>query len=465
MRHSMSAAPPDVRRSTLPAGLPQTASLPRQVALLAVWPFLEQLLMFLVGFVDTALAGRLSVDATSAVGVAAYVLWLMGMLNGALGVGASALLGRAVGAGRWRRGRQVLGQALLLSIAWGVCIGVLFLVGAPAIASFSGLEGDAHRLCVEYLRILALVAPFSAVLSTASACLRASGNTRAPFLVMVLVNGVNIAATITFVAAAAPIGGRGVQGIALGTSLAWICGCTVILLSLRNVGSPLRLLGKFLSPRRDVLARIFRIAGPNLLENFGHWSGNFIVIALIGRLPDTAAIAAHTVAVRIEAISYLPGLAMGVAASTLCAQYLGAGQPEMARRAVRWCWAFGVMIMTVMGALFVAIPEIFVRITTDQPRLLESAPMLLFITGFIQAPFASYLVLSQALRGAGDTRWPMFLTYFSTYCVRVPLAYVIGLKLGYGIAGVWVALSSELTVRGILFMLRFQFGKWERIRV
>ena len=80
-------------------------------------------------------------------------------------------------------------------------------------------------------------------------------------------------------------------------------------------------------------------------------------------------------------------------------------------------------------------------------------------------PFASYLVLSQALRGAGDPRWPMFLTYFSTYCVRVPLAYVIGLKLGYGIAGVWIALSTELTVRGILFMLRFQFGNWERTRV
>jgi Na+-driven multidrug efflux pump len=239
----------------------------------------------------------------------------------------------------------------------------------------------------------------------------------------------------------------------------------VILLLLRTKGSPLQLLAKFLPPRGVVLTRILHVAGPNVLENIGHWSGNFIVIALIGRLPDTAAIAAHTVAVRIEAISYLPGLAMGVAAATLCSQYLGAGQPDMARRAIRWCWFFGVIIMTVMGALFVAIPDAFVRITTNQPRLLESAPMLLFITGFIQAPFASYLVLSQALRGAGDTRWPMLLTYFSTYCIRVPLVYVIGLKLGYGIAGVWIALSTELTVRGILFMLRFQFGKWEKTRV
>lgn len=461
----MSAAPPtDVRRS-VPAGLPQTASLPRQVALLAVWPFLEQLLMFLVGFVDTALAGRLSVEATSAVGVAAYVLWLMGLLNGALGVGAGALLGRAVGAGRWRRARQILGQALLLSLLWGTLIGVLFLIGAPAIAAFSGLQGEAESLCVAYLRILALVAPFSAILSTASACLRASGNTRAPFLVMVLVNGVNIAATVTLVAAAPPLGGRGVQGIALGTALAWLTGCVVILLLMRMNGSPLQLLAKFLPPRGAVLVRILNVAGPNVLENVGHWGGNFVVIALIGRLPDTASIAAHTVAVRIEAISYLPGLAMGVAAATLCSQYLGAGQPDMARRAVRWCWFFGVVIMTVMGALFIAIPEVFVRLTTNQPRLLESAPMLLFITGFIQAPFASYLVLSQALRGAGDTRWPMFLTYFSTYCIRVPLAYVIGLKLGYGIAGVWIALSTELTVRGILFMLRFQFGNWERTRV
>jgi putative MATE family efflux protein len=453
------------RAPTLPAGLPQTHSLPKQVALLAVWPFLEQLLQFLVGFVDTALAGRLSVDATSAVGVAAYVLWLVGLLNGALGVGAAALLGRAAGAGRWRRTQQFLGQTLFLSLVWGVLIGVLFFLFARQVASFSGLRGAALDYCADYLRILGIVAPFSTVLSTMSACLRASGNTRAPFVAMVLVNAVNIGLSILFVSADAPIGGRGVQGIALGTAIAWICGAALVLWMLRSDGSPLRLRGRFLPPRRAVSLRIVRLAGPNVLENLGHWSGNFIAIALIGRLPEAASMAAHTVAVRIEAISYLPGVAMGVAASTLCAQYIGAQQPQMARRAANWCWLFGVAVMTFMGLLFILIPQLLVRTATNQPVLLESAPQLLFITGFIQAPFASYLVLSSALRGAGDTRWPLFITYVTTYGVRLPLVYLLGLKLGHGIAGVWIALSIELTVRGMLFIARYKFGAWERTRV
>jgi putative MATE family efflux protein len=276
---------------------------------------------------------------------------------------------------------------------------------------------------------------------------------------------VNTALSIVFVSAAEPLGGHGVQGIAWGTAIAWVCGCAAALAVLRLQSAPLRLRGRYLFPRRVVLWRVARIAGPNLLENLGHWSGNFISIALIGRLPDTASMAAHTVAVRMEALSFLPGLAMGVAASTLCSQYLGAGQPEMARRAVNWCWLFGVLIMTFMGALFVAVPEFFVRLATNQPELLTSAPVLLFTTGFIQPLFASYLVLSSALRGAGDTRGPMLITYLSTYCVRLPLVYLLGLHLGYGIAGVWVALSTELAVRGLLFIARYKNGRWESIRV
>ena len=82
-----------------PAGLPTGASLPRQVAALAIWPFLEQIMSFMVGFVDTALAGHLSVEVTNAVGVSSYVMWLMGMLVGSVGVSSTALIARAVGGG------------------------------------------------------------------------------------------------------------------------------------------------------------------------------------------------------------------------------------------------------------------------------------------------------------------------------------------------------------------------------
>jgi putative MATE family efflux protein len=452
-------------RLPLPAGLPQVRWLPLQVVLLAVWPFLEQLLMFLVGFVDTALAGHLSVEATSAVGVSAYVLWLMGLLNSALGVAATAILGRAAGAGRWRRARQTLSQALLLALVWGVATGGLFLVAAPWVAAFAGLRGESYGLCVTYLRLVGLAAPFSALLATASACLRGAGDTRTPFVVMLLVNAINTGMSIALVVQASLIGGHGVAGIALGTVLAWVVGCAVILLRLLGRSRRLHVELRFLKPRRRVLERIGRIAWPNLIENALHWGGNFVVIAMIGRLPDAASIGAHTIAVRMEAISYLPGLAMGVAATTLCAQYLGARQPRQARRAILWCWLLGVLVMTAMGVLFIAAPEWLARLATDQPALLERAPRLLFITGFIQAPFATYLVLSQALRGAGDTRWPMVLTFASTYLVRLPAVYLLGHVLGYGVAGVWVGLSLELTVRGMLFGARFLWGAWDSTRV
>jgi putative MATE family efflux protein len=435
------------------------------VALLAVWPFLEQVLGFLVGFVDTAIAGRISVEATNAVGVAAYVLWLLGLMIGAVSVGATALISRAAGAGRWRRANEILGQALAIAIVWGVLLSVVFYAGAPWIAGASGLRGESLSLCVLYLRVLALAAPCMTILHVGGACLRGAGDTRTPFTVMVVVNVVNVGLCLALAWPSSPWGGWGLIGIAWGCASAWTVGALCILFELLRVRSRLRLQARALRPRPVWIVRLVRIGLPSLFENGGQWLGNFVVIALVGRLPFPGAIGAHIVAVRIEAMSYMPGFAMGLAAATLTGQYLGARDPRTARRAVWWCWAYGAGLMTVLGLLFFLIPDVLVRIVTDQPEFLAASPPLLRIVGPAQIGFACCLVFSMALRGAGDTRTAMLLTFGSTFLVRVPLVWLLGVRLGYGLAGVWIALSAELIFRGLLFLGAFVHGHWTRARV
>src|SRR5690606_15977670 len=204
-------------------------SLPRQVLVLAVWPLLESLLTFLVGMVDLALAARLrplelAEHATDALGVAGYVGWLMGMIHASVGVGAGALVARAVGGRHRRLANAALGQAILLGLAGGTVIGLCVYLGAGAIGSFAGVEGPGLALCVQYLRITSLAAPMSGMLFVGMACLRGAGDTRTPFVIMLMVNLVNVVASVTFVYAPAPLGGHGVAGIAAGTALAWTLG-------------------------------------------------------------------------------------------------------------------------------------------------------------------------------------------------------------------------------------------------
>ncbi|MCE9589745.1 MAG: hypothetical protein K8S99_04405 [Planctomycetes bacterium] len=223
-----------------------------------------------------------------------------------------------------------------------------------------------------------------------------------------------------------------------------------------------------LRPHLHTLIRLVRVGVPNLLETSGMWIGNFLVLKVVGEIglnQTHGAIGAHIITARIEGMSYLPGFAVGIAAATLAGQYLGLGDPARARRAVALCWATGAVLMGGIGLLFIVIPRPLVALISDAPEHLAAVPTLLMICGPIQVFFASYAVLAQAMRGAGDTRTAMIMTYSSTYLVRLPLAYIVGIVMGYGLPGVWVALCAELVLRGCLFAGRFLHGGWMKARV
>jgi Na+-driven multidrug efflux pump len=116
--------------------------------------------------------------------------------------------------------------------------------------------------------------------------------------------------------------------------------------------------------------------------------------------------------------------------------------------------------MTLCGILFMAIPGPLVRLMTDKPELLAASGPVLRLVGTVQFFFGSAIVLAHGMRGAGDTRGPMLLTAVSTYVVRLPLTYLFGITLGWGLLGVWLGMSIELLVRGSIFIARYLRGRW-----
>lgn len=478
------------------AGLSMSAAL-----WVLAWPIMaEALLNSLVGLVDTTLSAGVSRAATDAVGGASYITWLLALIESAIAVGASALIARAIGRGRRAVANAAVGQTMLLAFTTGVAVGAIVFVAAPALASMMRFEPEAAREFVSYLRICTIGAPFLSVLGSGIACCRGAGDAVRPLWIMVVINIVNMCLSwalsgVDIAVGRVGPGGEmvrkvlianpfpfemGVSGIGVGTVTAWFVGAVMILMLLAGGTSGVRLRAARLKPHWHTMRRVVRIGVPNFFETFGMWFANFLVLLLVGWMQSPGVLGAHIVAIRVEAFSFLPGFAIGMAAATLVGQYLGAGRPDLAKRVMLVCVGVASALMGAMGLVFIFFGEQITALFTQQPEHLAIAPKLLAICGYVQIPFAVMLVVRNGIRGAGDTKAAFWLTTIATYCVRLPLAWLLsGVDIPLpgggvfenpgpwdgGIVGLWWGLCIELVARGLLFGWRWLQGGWMRVKV
>jgi Na+-driven multidrug efflux pump len=214
------------------------------------------------------------------------------------------------------------------------------------------------------------------------------------------------------------------------------------------------------------LKRILRIGLPSGIEGTLAWGAQFIVLYLINRSAQSSiAGAAHAVTIRVESFSFLLGFAISVATATTVGQSLGMKDPRRATRAAWLAYWVGGGVMTACGILFILIPRTLTFLLTSDPRVADLAAKCLVPAGFAQAGFAAAMIFGGALRGAGDTLSAMRITLASTFGVRLLGVLIVALYFKLGVAAIWVVLSGELMIRGLLIFAHFSRGKWKHVEV
>ncbi len=461
-------------------------TMPAAIWILAFPVLIQQTMQACVGMVDKMIAGALPgeivVPAMDGLGVGSYVGWFIGIAMTGLGIGGQALIARAIGGGRLGEAESALGQAMALSLAWGAGVGVLLWFLAPLIGWACGLSDDAIVYLLDYVRTLALSMPACGVMMVGSMCLHGAGETTKPSMIAVGINVVNVVSSWMLSGVDVTISGRTfmnpfdfdlhVVGIAAGSAISYVVGAIATVIVLRAGVKDLRLETAALKPERTMVFRIFRIGAPNFCEGLSMWAVNLFVLAFIGMIAARAngdagegLQGAHIIAVQWEAFSFMPGFAIGTAAGALAGQLLGAGNPQQAQRAVVFCTIIGAIVMGLLGVGFVLFGEQLTRLVSREAVHLEHTPRLLAICGYMQIFFAITMVVRQGLRGVGDTKWTFIITTVSSYGVRLPAAYILGVHLGYGLEGVWMALCGEFAVRATLFTARFVHGGWKHLKL
>jgi MATE family multidrug resistance protein len=423
----------------------------REVMTLAYPAVLSMLSWTAMWTADTIFVGRVGTAQQGAVGFAGTVAWTaICIVNGTI-TAVQIFVAQYKGAGQHGRCGEILWQGLYFSFAAALPIGILafhseWLIKAlrvtPELVAFS----------TDYLKIRLLGAVFVFVSRGMELFLQGTGDTRTPLKVSVLANGFNILMDYVLIFGKWGFPEMGVTGAALATVLATAIQAGIYFYLVlgresRSVYFPRKV--SPLAPRRLIhLLRVGFPVGLQWLLDMGTWT---VFTTIIARLGDIQA-AAHQIAVTILHVSFMPGYGISIATTTLVGQYLGAGDKKAAIRSAYTSLRLAIVFMGAMGVLFYVFRAPLVRMFNPDPAVVATGATLLIFAAVFQVFDATGMVCSGALRGSGDTRWPMAVSIGIAWFLFVPLVYLTVIRLSLGVTGGWMAAAIYIvSLGGVLF--------------
>jgi putative MATE family efflux protein len=449
---------------TADARLPSRAELRRTTWALA-WPVIFSFsIESFVGLCDTLMVGRLGATAVAGVGVGVQILSAVDSALFAAGIGALALVARHVGAGDMRAAEETLRQSIVAAVALSAVAVIPVLVWAPGLVAAFRVDPAVVEGATSFVRLVMISVPAGAVLFVVVSCLRGAGDTRTPLAIGGVVGVVNVVAAWVLIFGRFGFPALGVLGAATATALAFATGAAVGVVLLARGGLVMRLRWRSFHFRPDVVRRVLRIGFPAAIEHLLMQLGFFLYIVFAAQ-HGTAAVAAYFIGVRILALSFLPGVGFAAAAATMVGQNLGGGRPAEAERSGWSALHLSASLMTAAGVVIFVAARPIARLFVDDAEVIADAVSFIRVLAVAQPLMAIDFTLGGALRGAGDTRFPLLTVLVGFYICRLGFAYLVTFSLGLGVVWLWLALIGDYAARSALKARRFSSGAWKLIRI
>ena len=427
---------------------------------LSIPSILAQISATVMFFIDASMVGHLGAKASAAIGLVETTGWLMGGLASAANMGFSVQVAHFIGANDFEAARRVLRQSLICCLIWALIISLTSIIISPFLPYWlGGTEDIAHDASL-YFAIFGFCGIFFQMEGLAGSMLKCSGNMKIPSFLNIGMCVMDVCFNYLFIY----ILDMGVMGAAIGTGVAMLITAALMLYFLLVKSKMLSLTGRpgSFKPKSDTVKTAFKIGLPMGLQHL-LMGGAYIVSTVIVAPLGTIAIAAHSLAITVESLCYMPGYGIAEAATTLVGQGIGAGQHQLTRSFARMSVGLGMAVMTVMGILMWLFAPELMSLMSPVEEVIAQGTQVLRIEAWAEPMFAAAIVCNGVFIGAGDTLVPAIMSLASMWAVRLTLAATLAPK--YGLKGVWTAMAIELCFRGSIFLTRLITVKNNRSRV
>lgn len=424
------------------------------------WPIiLENLFQSAIMLIDLLLVARLGAQAVAGVGTATQIMWLVMGVGSVVSIGATVLIAHTFGRRDIDGARHVARQALWLAGLLGVAGAVLAPFAEPMIQVL-GPEAAVVSIGASYLSVNLMSFVLLNLMLVISACMRGSGDSRSPMIITGLMTGVHAVAATTLIFGVGDWPGLGAVGSAWAAAISRGLGALGLLAFLLRPDRPLTIIGAGTwRLDRSLVGNMLRIGAPAALEQL-ILSGGFLLYSAMVIPLGTLVFATQRISFNLMSLSFMPGMAYSLAATTLTGQGIGAGRPDLARRSTVIATLQSGFLMSIAGVLFFFAGDWLMSFFTTDPAIIAMGADGLKVLAVCQPFWALGQVMSGSLRGGGDTRYPMWTTMAGMWLLRLPLGYLFGIVLGYGLVGVYFSSIFDAGWRGLANLWRWRRAPW-----
>lgn len=425
-----------------------------RVMRLALPIMLGMLSQSMLNLIDAALVGHLGQEALAGVGLGGYAMFMVTAVVFGLSSSVQSQTAYDMGAGRCNASRP-LSAGLTIGVLVAIPLSCVAWWQAPALLQLLAPSEEVTHIAVEYFRwrVISLTA------IALTLCFRGYWNglqhTHLYLRIIVIVHVVNVFASASLIYGLAGLPALGANGAGIGTTLSLLLGLilwTSITLKHTRVFS-------FTLPRLSAVRSTLSLAIPHSMQQLWFSAGYVVLFWLLGRM-GTESVAVGHVLVNLSLLLILPGVGVGMAAMSLVGEALGREDQQAAHR-------WGIDALRVAGTLLAVLalpmllfPDTVLAIFFTDPELIQLGTLPLQITGFMIVLDAAALVLAQALMGAGAQRTVMLLTLTMQWLVFLPLAWWVGIGMGYGLLGVWLVQLFYRLLNSGSFLWIWQRRRW-----
>ncbi len=437
----------------------------RKELLKLIFPLMIELtLTLLVGMIDSVMVSSVGEAAVSGVSLIDTVFQLLIYIFAAFGTGGAVVAGQYLGAEKKEEARDTAGQLMWFAglVSIGIMGGIYLIRKFLLTVVFGAITPDVYECANSYLLIAALSIPALSVYESGAAIFRTMGNSKITMYLSAMMNLINICGNAVFIYFLK----FGTAGAAAATAISRYAAAVVIICLLLQKKRVLYL-EKTLhyKPNGMQIRKILSIGVPNGIENGLFQVGKIILASLVAGF-GTSAITSNAICQTVASIQVIPGSAMQLAATTVIARCIGAGDEKQARYYNRvlliLCY---VALFVFCGLMWLGLPVILKWYHLSQATAELTLQMVLVHTAGAVLIWPPTFVLPASMRAAGDVRFAMAISVISMWVFRIGAAYLLAGTFGIGALGVWLAMVCDWLFRAVVFSIRWLSGKWKAYRV